>query len=237
MSVVLSLGIPLYIYRSQSIQLYIYRSQYIELYIYRSQYIKFYIYRSQSIQLYISIEANLSSSTSIEANPFRSYSFCELALSLFLCVCMVSVVLHLLSLIKVRYHFISFINIALHIDITTSISPSPPTAPLFFSQRLLLAFMAFLGNVFIYTTRVNLSVAVVCMIRDSVSNTTVSSIADNNNSLFNTTVAPSGGHGSSCGGATDSGKDTVYEVSGIIENEKYIFVAPCINLITFIFKN
>ena len=71
----------------------------------------------------------------------------------------------------------------------------------------------------------NLSVAVVCMIRDSVSNTTVSSIAINN-SLFNTTVAPSGGDGSSCGGDTDSGKDTFYEVSGIIKNEKYIYLWP-----------
>ncbi|CAG5125167.1 unnamed protein product, partial [Candidula unifasciata] len=37
--------------------------------------------------------------------------------------------------------------------------------PFFCSQRFVLVFMAFLGNLFVYTLRVNLSVAIMCMVR------------------------------------------------------------------------
>ncbi|GFO16203.1 sialin [Plakobranchus ocellatus] len=41
-------------------------------------------------------------------------------------------------------------------------------APFFKSQRFVLAFMAFLGKMFMYCARVNLSVAIVCMVKDNV---------------------------------------------------------------------
>lgn len=39
------------------------------------------------------------------------------------------------------------------------------TARFFCSQRFTLAFLAFMGNLFVYTLRVNLSVAIMCMVR------------------------------------------------------------------------
>ncbi|CAL1547222.1 unnamed protein product [Lymnaea stagnalis] len=45
-------------------------------------------------------------------------------------------------------------------------------APLLCSQRLSLAFLAFLGNVLVYVTRVNISVAILCMVRNDPLNVT-----------------------------------------------------------------
>lgn len=45
-------------------------------------------------------------------------------------------------------------------------------APLWCSQRLTLAFLAFLGNVLVYVTRVNISVAILCMVRSNPLNVT-----------------------------------------------------------------
>ncbi|GFO16205.1 vesicular glutamate transporter 2 [Plakobranchus ocellatus] len=70
-------------------------------------------------------------------------------------------------------------------------------APLLCSHRMLLAIMAFMGNFFIYCTRVNLSVAIVCMVRDSMKNATNSSL-----DLLVSTAAPADQSG--CGPETDA---------------------------------
>ncbi|KAH9523357.1 hypothetical protein Btru_039827 [Bulinus truncatus] len=47
-------------------------------------------------------------------------------------------------------------------------------APLFFSQRLVLALLSFVGTLLVYVTRVNISVAIICMVRSSpINGTTV----------------------------------------------------------------
>ncbi|KAK3798620.1 hypothetical protein RRG08_005031 [Elysia crispata] len=70
---------------------------------------------------------------------------------------------------------------------------------MFPSYRFLVAFLAFLGHVFIYVSRVNLSVAVVCMVRDRSGNNTIGSF-DN---ISNTTASPRTG---ACGsGAVGTG--------------------------------
>ncbi|GFO16204.1 vesicular glutamate transporter 1, partial [Plakobranchus ocellatus] len=51
-------------------------------------------------------------------------------------------------------------------------------APLFFSQRLLLATMAFLGKAIVYASRYNLSIAIVCMVRGQMDNSSASGISD-----------------------------------------------------------
>ncbi|CAL1547223.1 unnamed protein product [Lymnaea stagnalis] len=74
-------------------------------------------------------------------------------------------------------------------------------APLFFSQRLVLAFLAFLGNLLVYTTRVNISVAIICMVRTPTVN-----ITDLNNLtdiIGRNTSAADG----VCGGDSNAGVD------------------------------
>ncbi|RUS83811.1 hypothetical protein EGW08_008423 [Elysia chlorotica] len=83
-------------------------------------------------------------------------------------------------------------------------------APMFFSQRLLLAFMAFLGKVFIYMTRVNLSVAVVCMVRESVNNSTESLVYNSSSGLYYTT--PASADSGSCGESSSSNKESFESV-------------------------
>ncbi|KAK3744228.1 hypothetical protein RRG08_017090 [Elysia crispata] len=72
---------------------------------------------------------------------------------------------------------------------------------LFPSQRFAVAFLVFLGNVFNYVTRVNLSVAVVCMVRSRNTNNTIGSF----DSISNTTTSPRAGGGACGGGGASTG--------------------------------
>ncbi|XP_059140302.1 sialin-like isoform X2 [Physella acuta] len=71
-------------------------------------------------------------------------------------------------------------------------------APLFCSQRLVLAFLAFIGNVLIYTTRVNISVAIICMVRNTPLNVTSANLSHVTSGNVTDDV---------CGGDSDMGVD------------------------------
>ncbi|KAH9523359.1 hypothetical protein Btru_039829 [Bulinus truncatus] len=56
----------------------------------------------------------------------------------------------------------------------------PITVPIFFSQRLLLACLSFLGTLMVYVTRVNMSVAIICMVRNTPLNVTHGNVSYSN---------------------------------------------------------
>ncbi|KAH9510292.1 hypothetical protein Btru_042661 [Bulinus truncatus] len=56
----------------------------------------------------------------------------------------------------------------------------PIIVPIFFSQRLLLACLSFLGTLMVYVTRVNMSVAIICMVRNTPLNVTHGNLSYSN---------------------------------------------------------
>ncbi|GFS21043.1 hypothetical protein ElyMa_003328700 [Elysia marginata] len=93
---------------------------------------------------------------------------------------------------------------------------------MFPSQRFLVAFLAFLGNVFIYVTRVNLSVAVVCMVRDRISNATSLDLELQGGHDFTnmTTTGRPEARGGACGEIAGAGGSTL-DVSKVSFSKSY----------------
>ncbi|KAK6965391.1 sialin, partial [Biomphalaria glabrata] len=60
--------------------------------------------------------------------------------------------------------------------------------PLFFSQRIILALLSFVGTLLVYVTRVNISVAIICMVRNPQTNATTAWNSSGVNGTLNVTL-------------------------------------------------
>uniref|UniRef100_A0A2C9JPX9 Uncharacterized protein n=1 Tax=Biomphalaria glabrata TaxID=6526 RepID=A0A2C9JPX9_BIOGL len=78
-------------------------------------------------------------------------------------------------------------------------------APMLFSQRFYMSLLAFIGLIMVYVTRVNISVAILCMIKNPVVNATLLNMSSWSNAE-NSSKRTACGEGRDSGGAGLSNK-------------------------------